>query len=186
VRDILKEQTDSLQKQIAEFKQVAQDVQQTTRQHSEPLSSTLKELAEQVSAIRDYAASQQGRVEKLQDGYDWGIIRSFGLRVIRCLDNLENRIAELPGENEALRHLEEVRDELLFALESSSIEQYRPDLYSDYRGQEKMAETIKEREPVENPEQAGKIAKVIRPGYRYMMDDENYKVVRTAQVKLFG
>jgi hypothetical protein len=49
-----------------------------------------------------------------------------------------------------------------------------------------MAETIKEREPVENPEQAGKIAKVIRPGYRYMMDDENYKVVRTAQVKLFG
>jgi molecular chaperone GrpE (heat shock protein) len=186
VRDILKEQTDSLQKQIAEFKQMAQDVQQTTRQHSEPLSSTLKELAEQVSAIRDYAATQQGRVEKLQDGYDWGIIRSFGLRVIRCLDNLENRIAELPSENEAVRHLEEVRDELLFALESSSIEQYRPDLHSDYRGQEKMAETIKEREPPENPQDAGKIAKVLRPGYRYMMDDENYKVVRTAQVKLFG
>lgn len=182
----LKEQTDSLQKQIAEFKQVAQDVQQTTRQHSEPLSNTLKELAEQVSAIRDYAASQQGRVEKLQDGYDWGIIRSFGLRVIRCLDNLENRIAELPGENEAAQHLEEVRDELLFALESSSIEQYRPDLHSDYRGQEKLTETIKEREPAENPQQAGKIAKVIRPGYRYMIDDENYKVVRTAQVKLFG
>ncbi len=186
VRDILKEQTDSLQKQIAEFKQVAQDVQQTTREHSEPLSSTLKELAEQVSAIRDYAATQQGRVEKLQDGYDWGIIRSFALRVIRCLDNLENRITELPGEDEAVRHLEEVRDELLFALESSSIEQFRPDLHSDYRGQEKLAETIKEREPVENPEQAGKIAKVLRSGYRYMMDDENYKVVRTAQVKLFG
>jgi molecular chaperone GrpE (heat shock protein) len=186
VRDTLQEQADSLQKQIAEFKQVAQDVQETTRQHSEPLSSTLKELAEQVSAIREYAASQQGRVEKLQDGYDWGIIRSFGLRVIRCLDNLENRIAELPGEGEAIRHLEEVRDELLFALESSSIEQFRPDLHSDYRGQEKLAETIKEREPAEKPEQAGKIAKVIRPGYRYMMDDENYKVVRTAQVKLFG
>jgi molecular chaperone GrpE (heat shock protein) len=186
VRDVLKEQTDSLQQQIAEFKQMAQDVQQTTRQHSEPLSSTLKELAEQVSAIRDYAASQQGRVEKLQDGYDWGIIRSFGLRVIRCLDNLENRISELPSEDGALQHLEEVRDELLFALESSSIEQFRPDLNSDYRGLEKLAETIKDREPTENVEQAGKIAKVIRSGYRYMMDDENFKVVRTAQVKLFG
>jgi molecular chaperone GrpE (heat shock protein) len=143
-------------------------------------------LAEQVSAIRDYAASQQGRVEKLQDGYDWGIIRSFGLRVIRCLDNLENRISELPSEDGALQHLEEVRDELLFALESSSIEQFRPDLNSDYRGLEKLAETIKDREPTENVEQAGKIAKVIRSGYRYMMDDENFKVVRTAQVKLFG
>jgi molecular chaperone GrpE (heat shock protein) len=186
IPDTLQEQTDSLQKQIAEFKQMAQDVQQTTRQQSEPLSSTLKELAEQVSAIRDYAASQQGRVEKLQDGYDWGIIRSFGLRVIRCLDNLESRITELPSEDGALRHLEEVRDELLFALESSSIEQFRPDLDGDYRGQEKTTEAIKEREPTENPEQAGKIAKVIRPGYRYMMDDENYKIVRTAQVKLFG
>jgi molecular chaperone GrpE (heat shock protein) len=186
VPDTLQDQADSLQKQISEFKQVAQNVQETARQHSEPLNNTLKELAEQVSAIREYAASQQGRVEKLQDGYDWGIIRSFGLRVIRCLDNLENRIAELSDEDGAVGHLEEVRDELLFALESSSIEQFRPDLHSDYRGQEKLAETIKQREPAENPEQAGKIAKVIRPGYRYMMDDENYKVVRTAQVKLFG
>ncbi len=179
-------QADDLQKQIAEFKQAAQDVQQTTREQSEPLTSTLKELAQQVSAIRDYAASQQGRVEKLQDGYDWGIIRTFCLKVIRCLDNLENRIAALPDGDEALAHLEEVRDELFFALESSGIEQYHPEVNSDYRGQEKLAEAIKDKEPAKNPDEAGKIAKVLRPGYRYMIDDENFKVVRTAQVKLFG
>ncbi len=50
----------------------------------------------------------------------------------------------------------------------------------------KLAETIKDREPSNKPDQTGKIAKVLRSGYRYMMDDENYKVVRTAQVKLFG
>lgn len=182
----LKEQADSLQKQIAEFKQVAQTVQQATREQSEPLSCTLKELAQQVSAIREYAACQQDRVEKLQDGYDWGIIRTFCLRVIRCVDNIENRIENPPKDCADLIYLEEVRDELLFAMESSGVEQFQPELNSEYRGQEKLAEAVKEKQPAPTPEQAGRIAQVIRPGYRYMMDDENYKVVRTAQVRLFG
>lgn len=182
----LKEHADDLQRQVAEFKQVAQNVQQATRAQAEPLNNTLKELAQQVSAIREYAASQQDRVEKLQDGYDWGIIRTFCLRVIRCIDNLEGRLAELPKGDGAAAHLEEVKDELLFALESSGVEQFRPEINSDYHGQEKLAETFKEKQPAKKPEQAGKIAKVIRPGYRYMVDDENFRVVRTAQVKLYG
>lgn len=183
---VLKEQAETLQKQIAEFKEVAQSVQQATRDQSAPLSSTLKELAEQVSAIREYAACQQDRVEKLQDGYDWGIIRTFCLRVIRCVDNIESRIDNPPQDCADLIYLEEVRDELLFAMESSGIEQFRPELNSEYHGQEKLAEAVKEKQPAAKPEQAGRIAQVLRPGYRYMMDDENYKVVRTAQVRLFG
>jgi molecular chaperone GrpE (heat shock protein) len=182
----LKEQAEDLQKQLAEFKEVAQSVQQATRAHSEPLSSTLKELAEQVSAIRDYAASQQDRVEKLQDGYDWGIIRTFCLRVIRCLDSVEKRIEDLGQDDDATGHLEEIRDELLFALESSGVERFDPEVNSDYRGMEKLAEAVKEKQPSDKPDHAGKIAKVLRAGYRYMIDDDNYKVVRTAQVKLFG
>lgn len=186
VNDALKEQADDLQKQLAEFKQMAQSVQQVTREQSNPLGSTLKELTQQVSAIREYAASQQNRVEKLQDGYDWGIIRTFCLRVIRCIDNLEGRLANLPKGDSALPHLEEIKDELLFALESSGVEQFQPELNSDFHGQEKVAEALKEKQPAKKPEQAGRIARVIRPGYRYLIDDENYRVVRTAQVKLYG
>jgi molecular chaperone GrpE (heat shock protein) len=183
----LKEQAEDLQKQLAEFKeQVAQSVKQATQERSEPISSTLKELTQQVAAIRDYAASQQDRVEKLQDGYDWGIIRTFCLRVIRCIDNVEKRIADLGEDDEATGHLQEFRDELLFALESSGVEHYEPQINSEYRGQEKMAEAVKAKQPSNKPDQAGRIAKVLRSGYRYMIDDENVKVVRTAQVKLFG
>ncbi len=186
VETALKEQAETLQKQIAEFKEVAQSVQQATRDRSEPLGDTLKELAQQVSAIREYAACQQDRVEKLQDGYDWGIVRTFCLRVIRCVDNIESRIENPPKDCADLIYLEEVRDELLFAMESSGVEQYRLDINSEYRGQEKLAEAIREKQPAAKPEQAGRIAQVLRPGYRYMIDDENYKVVRTAQVKLYG
>ncbi|MHC4519341.1 MAG: nucleotide exchange factor GrpE, partial [Planctomycetota bacterium] len=182
----LKEQAEDLQRQIAEFRQMAQSVQQAKQQQASPVGDTLKELAQQVSAIREYAASQQNRVEKLQDGYDWSIIRTFCLRVIRCIDNLENRISRLADGEKDTGQLEEVKDELLFALESSGIEQFRPEIRSEYRGQEKVAEAVKERQSTKKPDQIGKIAKVVRPGYRYIIDEESCKIVRTAQVKLFG
>jgi molecular chaperone GrpE (heat shock protein) len=165
---------------------------QTTAGHSDssdksdPLNNTLVELTQQVAAIREYASTQQDRVQKLQEGYDWNIIRNFCLRVIRCIDNVENRIRERAGKNGEAVHLREIRDELLFALESSGIEQFEPEINSDYHGQEKCAEAIKERESCEDPDLTGKIAKTIRPGYHYFIDDKNLKVIRPAVVMLFG
>ncbi len=186
LEESLKAKTDNLEKQMAEFKDVAHSVQQTTLEHSKPLNGALKELTDQVSAIREYASHQQERVEKLQDGYDWNIIRTFCLRVIRCIDNLESRIDRLSEKDVETEHLTEVRDELIFALESSGVEQFRPEVNSLYRGQEKCTEAVKEKEHCDDPKKAGKIAKVVRPGYRYFINEGNVKVVRAAQVKLFG
>jgi molecular chaperone GrpE (heat shock protein) len=153
---------------------------------SKPLDNTLKQLSQEVSAIREYTSYQQDRLEKLQDGYDWNIIKTFCLRVIRCIDNLDNRISQFDGECTKTSHLVEVRDELIFALESSGVEQFEPEMNSDYRGQEKFAEAVKDRQPSEEPELRGRIASVIRPGYQYFISEENIKVVRPAQVRLFA
>ena len=163
-----------------------QNVQQSTLEHSEPLRNSLEELTQQVSAIREYASHQQDRVNKLQDGYDWNIIRTFCLRVIRCIDNLENRIERLSEQDIDTKELEEVRDELVFVLESSGIEQFEPEMNSDYRGQERCAEAVKDKECCKDVNLRGKIAKVIRQGYQYVIDEGNVKIVRTAQVRLFG
>jgi len=176
----LKAQTEQLEERTT------QSVQEALKEHSKPLDSTLKDLAQQVSAIREYASCQQERVEKLQDGYDWNIIKTFCLRIIRCIDNLENRIERLSSKGTKTEYLEDIRDEMVFALESSGIEQYQPEINSDYRGQEKYAEAVKQKEHCDNSKQKGKIAQVIRPGYQYIINEENIKIVRTAQVKLFG
>jgi molecular chaperone GrpE (heat shock protein) len=156
------------------------------REPSKPLNNTLTELSQQVSAIREYTAYQQNRLEKLQDGYDWNIIRTFCLRVIRCIDNLENRLGQMSDDEVRATHLEEVKDELVFALESSGIEQFRPEINSDYRGHEKYAEAVKDKQPCEKPGQTGKIAACLRPGYQYFINEDNVKVVRPAQVKLYA
>ncbi len=182
--DLLKDQTQSLQEQLAEFKKIAQDARESA-QSASPVGSTLSELTEQVAALRQYAAGQQERVTRLQDGYDWKIIRNFCLRIIRCIDNIQMRIDQT-NDKTGLSCLEEVRDELIFALESSGVEQFEPELHSEYRGQEKQAEAVKDKEPTEDESLKGKIAAIIRPGYQYLIDQEKTKIVRTAQVKLFA
>lgn len=200
LEDSLKNQVENLEKQVEEIKQiagdaslqeatkyqVAQDVQQAVAEQSRPINNTLSELAQQVAAIREYASSQQDRVKKLQEGYDLNIIKNFCLRVIRCIDNLESCISRQSEQNNDTTHLKEARDELLFALESSGVEQFEPEINSDYRGQEKQAEAVKDKVCCDDPSLAGKIAKVIKPGYQYFIDEDNVKVVRPAMVKLFG
>ena len=155
-------------------------------EQSNPIDNTLKDLSQQVSAIREYAAHQQNRLEKLQDGYDWNIIKSFCLRIIRCIDNIECRITQLTEQECEVTDLEEVRDELIFALESSGVEQFEPEINSEYRGQEKFAEAVKEKKQCNNPEQRGTIEKVLRPGYQCFIDEENVRIVRPAQVRLYA
>jgi molecular chaperone GrpE (heat shock protein) len=178
---------------LADEKSVGSDVLHKSRKvrleapsHANPIDNTLKDLSQQVSAIRQYTAYQQDRLEKLQDGYDWNIVRTFCLRIIRCIDNLENRICQMDKQDTNATYLEEVRDELIFALESSGIEQFQPEINSDYRGQEKFAEAVKDKQDCDDPNQRGKIARIIRPGYQYFINEENIKVVRPAQVKLFA
>jgi molecular chaperone GrpE (heat shock protein) len=165
--------------------QLALSVKQAAEEKPSEISDTLKQLTQQVSAIREYASDQQVKFKKLQAGYDWKIIKSFCLRIIRCIDNIESRIAQLSQEGVDTVCLEEVRDELLFSLESSGVEQFRPELKSEYRGLEKSTEVIKEREPAPKPKLKGRIAKIVRAGYQYCLNEDKIKVVRTAQVKIY-
>jgi molecular chaperone GrpE (heat shock protein) len=151
-----------------------------------PLNHTLMELTQQVSAIREYAANQQNRLNRFQDGYDWNIIKNFCLRIIRCIDNLEYRIADLTEQDQDVSEFEQIRDELIFAMESSGVERFEPELNSDYKGQEKFTEALKDKCICEDSNMKGKIEKIIRPGYQCHIDEQNIRVVRPAQVRLYA
>jgi molecular chaperone GrpE (heat shock protein)/UPF0716 family protein affecting phage T7 exclusion len=181
--DGIQSRTIRLEEQMERLKQMA-NLQGSD--NGSPVEESLKLLTEQVSAIREYASHQQERVTKLQEGYDWNIVRNFCLRVIRCIDNIETRIERVSEESPDAVALEEVKDELIFALESTGVEQFRPELQSDYRGQERNTEAVTEKEPCEQAGLAGKIAKVLRPGYHYYIDESHVKLVRMAQVKLYS
>lgn len=182
----LKSQAAAVEKQMAEVKEVAQRVRDSAAEGSEPVNQALLSLSDQISAIREFASDQKDRVEKLQNGYDWNIIRTFCLRIIRCIDNIELQMTSASGAIDQEHPFAEIRDELLFALESSGVEQFEPEVKSQFRGQERRAEAAKEKQSTKNRALKGCIAKVIKPGYQYILDEETQRVVRTARVKLYG
>jgi len=176
---------DSLGRQAQDFGTNTTQFGHPVFMSTEPVTNTLDELTQEVSAIREFAAKQQDRVIQLQEGYDWTIIKRFCLRIIRCIDNLDDRISKLNGAGEITQYLEDARDELVFALESSGVEQFKPQIDADYKGLEKAAEAVHERQRSDQAHLSGKIAKVVRPGYQYVLNDNDVKIVRAAQVKLY-
>jgi len=186
LEDSLRNQRASLEKQISEIKEITEIAKKAAKEQSNPVNGSLEEITQQISAIREYASNQQDKIKKIQEESDWRIIRTFCLRVIRCIDNIEKRIEDWSQENKDTNALSEIRDELIFTLESSGVEQFEPEINTEYNGQEKLAEVIKEKQQTEDAAMKGKIAKVIRPGYQYLIDDKNIKIVRAALVKLFG
>lgn len=186
-KESLNNQADRLKNESFRYEQFTGNPELGTLLATRPIAkNSLTELTQEVSAIREYAAQQQHRVKQLQDGYDWGIIKRFCLRVIRCIDNLDGRIKKLAEVGEDIEYLEDVRDELLFALESSGVEQFEPEINSEYKGQERRVEAVREKLTTSNKKLSGKIAEVIRAGYEYVVSETEVKVVRAAQVKLYG
>jgi molecular chaperone GrpE (heat shock protein) len=149
------------------------------------VTENLIELTQEVSAIREFAAQQQDRVRQLQDGYDWNIIKRFCIRVIRCIDNIDERIRKFREQGESVQELEDVRDELVFALESSGVEQFEPELKSSYKGLEKRVEAIHDRVATKDKTLTGKIARIVKPGYQYVVSEDDTKIVRCSQVMLY-
>ena len=171
----------------SDFESPAQQPAVATLMSTAPVGTdSLTELTQEMSAIREFASQQQDQVRRLQDGYDWNIIKRFCIRFIRCVDNLDTRIERLEKEKQETMALEDVRDELVFALESSGVEQFEPEVETDYKGNEKTVEAVKTRQKTTNAKLKGKIAKVVRPGYQYVVSDNDVKIVRCSQVKLYG
>jgi molecular chaperone GrpE (heat shock protein) len=172
---------------MSQFASMVSETEPASMMSPEPVLNGLTELTEEVSAIRQYAAQQQDQMRKLQDGYDWMLIRRFCMRIIRCIDNITDRIEQVSTQSlDSNPHtLEDIRDELVFALESSGVEAFSPDVGAAYKGLERYAEAVHNRQSNDQPERSGTVARVIRPGYQYLISESEIKVVRCAQVQLY-
>lgn len=142
------------------------------------------EIAEQVKVLRDYIASQQEQVVKLQKGYDWTVIRNFATRIIRCVDRIQDDIDRYEEkDSDFIEHLSLIREELLIALEDSGMEIFTPKEGVEYKGHEQMAKVIQTKK-VETPDDGGKIFRTIRPGFFFRIDSEKKSIIRPAEVEI--
>lgn len=137
-----------------------------------------------VAGMRDYLSESNQQLTRLQEGYDYSVLKRVVkpvIQVANSLEALEPRMADHPA-------AEEIRGlwmDLLDSLEQNGIERLDIEKNEAFDKIRKMAEAITAKEATDDPEKADKVAEVVRPGYCYVYDYDKRRMVVPAQVKLY-
>jgi hypothetical protein len=137
-----------------------------------------------VTGMRDYLAESNQQVSRLQEGYDYSVLKRVVKPVIlvaTALEALELRVGDSP-EGKEMRAL---WLDLLDSLEQNGIERLNVNQGDDFSGIRKMAEATSVKEATTDSKKVGTVAEVTRPGYCYVYDYDKRRLVLPAQVKLY-
>jgi len=139
-------------------------------------------IAEDLAAIREYAAQQQQTTRRYEEGFAWVAVKDFGRRIIRTADDIDDMLTHAGLSPDETTRLESIRDQLVYALESTGIEQFTPDLGTDAAAQSASVQ-VRSVQPAQNPAEDGTITEVVRPGYRLFVEENRPpKIIRPAEV----
>lgn len=150
----LDHQIDGLTGGLHSFAVTMQELGQGTRDDAKNLLQTFMTLQ---TALDD----RDQEIQRLKRGYDAEIFRRFLNRFIRVDQAADDIVSS--GKIDA-RSFEEVRELLEDAFAECGVERFEPDLLSDYREANWVAENPK-RTPTSDPGLLYKIAEVVEPGY---------------------
>jgi len=137
-----------------------------------------------VVGMRDYLSESNEQTMRLQEGYDYAVLKKFVrpvIQVIHGLEQLESRLGNNPSSDEVRAQW----TELLDLLEHSGIERFDVEVDAPFSDMRKEAEAVTAKEPTNDPEKVGKVAQVVRSGYRYIYNNDRKRLVLPAQVKLY-
>lgn len=146
------------------------------------VTNKIAELDGVLKALRDFSSTNLQEKKRYQDGYDWSITKNFCNSIIRLIDSIETDISNT-DEIDDDHPLAIIKEELLIILEGNNIEQFMVESEQPFRGNEKLCKPI----PVktEYEQHNGLIGETLKPGYYYLSDDNNQRVIRPAEVEVY-
>jgi molecular chaperone GrpE (heat shock protein) len=137
-----------------------------------------------LNGIRDYLSTRHEQMVRLQEGYDYSVIKTFSKQIIQCVNQLEMKMQVAKNESEKV-DLKLIYDDLMDILERYSLERFVPEAGVAFARIRKIAEIASVKEYTEDDTLVGTVAEVIRPGYRYVYNHDKYHIISPAQVKVF-
>jgi hypothetical protein len=137
-----------------------------------------------LNGIRDYLSAKNDLTERLQEGYDFKIMKSFSKQIIRCIQSADETTSS-DSASALYERVQGLRDDLLDLLDRNGVERFSPSPGTSFSELRKVAEVSTHKEKTSDKSLVGTVASVIRPGYRYSVDEDNERIVMPAQVKLY-
>jgi molecular chaperone GrpE (heat shock protein) len=166
----------------------------SSRAAIESIDQRLKNLSQHVEAVRGLAEERGREIERLRDGYDFALTRSFARGVIKAIDlvqEFKEQLSRTHGKrktrllSDALRRLDATESQLVFLLEAHQIELFTPAPGDSIEDDSQRFEPVESR-PAESPSDVGRVIEVKSPGYVLVLGDSKERVIRPAKVSVSG
>lgn len=175
----------SLSSSILKISQLLEASQKASASRLDEAMMTSKTTMELVNSVREYVGKQADETRRWQEGYDWRILKTYLLRVVSTLDDIETKLEfyQNNGKSEELiKDFDFLRETLEIHLEEEGLLAFAPKL-----GEELDASIADPQASVtisEDAQVVGTVAEVIHRGYKIDLGAET-KVVRKAQVSVY-
>lgn len=137
-----------------------------------------------LDGVRDYLSAKNKMTDRLQEGYDFQIIKNFSRQIIRCIHQLDAMIANDPDGSSA-KSITALHNDLLDLLDRNGIERFSPEPGTPFSTLRKVAEVLPQKVKTDDKKLSGKVAEVEQPGYRYIFNDNQHRIIQPAQVKIY-
>tara|TARA_B110001469_G_C9647307_1_gene327908 strand:- start:4758 stop:5630 length:873 start_codon:yes stop_codon:yes gene_type:complete len=149
------------------------------------VEETSKTTMDLVHDIREYVAKQAGETERWREGYDWRIRKSYILRVISTMGEIETQLEvyRKDGKSEGfIKDFDFLRETLEIHLEEEGLVAFAPKLGGtpDASNADSISSVIIS----ENDQVVGTVAEVIHRGYEMDLGVE-IRVIKKAQVSVY-
>lgn len=146
---------------------------------------SIRDIEAHLRGLASYVDDSGKRTRRLEEGYDFQILKNFTRQIIREINGLKIAIDKTDNEDKK-NTMQDTIDALVELLDRNSIIQITPEPGSLYAGQEKFAECTPQKIFTDDNELNGRIASVVRNGYQYEFNDGSTRVLEPAKVVLFS
>lgn len=148
-------------------------------QQSQHTNENVSNLVETFMTLQRALDERDNEIRRLKRGYDAEIFRKFVSRFIRVDQVVEDLQKAEGADANDLNHIRRLLED---AFAECGVESFQPDVGSDYRKADGVADNPKSVK-VENPEDAFKIIEVLESGYQ-LRTSEGSEVIIPAKVKI--
>ena len=179
---------ETFQKEHINFKnQISKHLKETTSQLSNVIQETGKEISklnEQIKEFKNLTEKRGEELKRYKDGYDYSNLKSLILGLIDNIKYIEKNLSNQEiVSSPLLRYFEAVKDKLDLLLQSRGIEKFIPETgkpITEIVGCRPVDTVI-----TQEKNQVNNIAEVVQPGFKINMDDNNIKIIKEAEVKVY-
>ena len=171
-----------LNKGVQQLSQALVTHMQQLIQKNNSMETRIAEMTETFLTLQNSLDRKDLEIKRLKEGYDAGIFRKFLIRFVRVDQVIEDYKLEKPELAEDLNQIQRI---LVDAFEECNVERFSPEIGTDYRHSEGVADNPRVIKPESEDHRAYHITEILEDGYRLVLQD-GFDIILPARVKIYG